>query len=472
MAKKNRQTKRKKSNSIPLGFVKEALTLIGGLAGSILAVYGLIKTFKDDAEGFSWLIPVGIVIWIILLFRLYQTRKAAAYSLFIVSMLVGVIGWVGWQSQVEATEKKVVVLVAKFDGPEEKYGLHDQIMEDLYHATSKYDDTIIIDGEDVITAGLGSEHARQLGRKFKADLVIWAWYRPTEDPNIKIHIENLSPEEFVELQESETYNPQATLAELESFEVQRKLGSETSTLVSFLTGVLRLKLGDYNTAIERFESVLTENDISTFVSRYDLFFNLASSYFHLDKYEQASENYGKAIENKPQDAKAYNNRAVTYGALQEYERAIQDLDVAIQLEPNNETLYVNLGNAKGELGQHSEAIKDYSKALEINPQFEPAYFNRGNQYRRTKQYTLAIQDYDKAIQINPEFESAYINRGNCYYDLGDFLHAIEDYDKAIDLDPKDAAAYKNRGLAYGLIGKMKEAQADFKKYEELTGEKP
>ncbi len=162
--------KQKKDSSNPLGFVKEALTLMGGLAGSILAVYGLVKTFKDDAEGFSWLILVGIVIWLLILWQLFQVRKMTAYSLFIISILLGVVGWIGWQSQVKAAEDKVIVLVAQFDGPEDKYGLRRQIMEDLRDATEGYDDTVIIEGDELVTS---SESARELGEGAKADLVIW-----------------------------------------------------------------------------------------------------------------------------------------------------------------------------------------------------------------------------------------------------------------------------------------------------------
>ena len=71
--------KGKKSNSP--NRVVEALKLGGGLAGSILAIYGLVKTFRDDTAGFSWLILVGVLIWIIFLWRLFQTRRTAAYSL-------------------------------------------------------------------------------------------------------------------------------------------------------------------------------------------------------------------------------------------------------------------------------------------------------------------------------------------------------------------------------------------------------
>jgi tetratricopeptide (TPR) repeat protein len=493
--------KGKKSNS--LGLIKDVLTLSGGLAGSILAIYGLVKTLRDDTAGFSWLILVGGGIWIWFLLRLFQTRRRAAYSLIIISVFAGVIGWVGWQSRADMIEDRVIVLVAEFDGPEDDYGLRRQMLEDLQEFVKDYDDTVIIEGDEVVTS---SAYARELGEEVKADLVIWAWYRPTENPNITVHIENLSPRDFETIQESETYQPQATLAQLESFEIQRQLGSETSTLVSFLTGMLRYEAGDYETATVRFEKILEEDYVSTFISRYDLFFNLGYSYTELGDYEGAIRSYNKAIEINPELALAYSNRGTSYGRLGQVERSIEDFDKAIEINPELELAYFNLGGAYGRLGQYERAIEkydkvieinpefvdaynsrgvscaalgqneraieEYDKAIEINPEYVNAYYNRGVSYDRLRQYERATEEYAKAIEINPEFAEAYFNRGITYGTLGQYERAIEDFDKAIEINPEDATAYSNRGVAYVRLGKIAEAMADFERYEELTGEKP
>jgi tetratricopeptide (TPR) repeat protein len=493
--------KGKKSNSLNL--VKEVLTLIGGLAGSILAIYGLVKTFRDDSAGFSWLILVGAFIWVIFLWRLFQTRRRAAYSLIIISVFAGVIGWVGWQSRADTIENKVIVLVAQFDGPEEKYGLRRQMMEDLQESAKGYEDTVIIEGGEVVTS---SEYARELGEDVKADLVIWAWYRPTENPNITVHIENLSPEDFVTIQESESYQPQASLAQLETFEIQRQLGSETSTLVSFLNGVLLFEAGDYKAAVEHFEQILQANDISTFISLYDLSFNLGYSQHNLGNYERAIRNNDKAIELDPKSVAAYNNRGVDYYSLEQYERAIQDYDKAIELDPEKATAYYNRAGVYYSLEQYERAIQDTDKAIELDPQFAFAYAGRGRAYSSLGQYERAIQDFDKVDEIAPQYSGNYNNRGLAYSSLGQYESAIRNYDRAIELDPENAAAYYNRGLDYYFLGKYElaiqdadkvielnpqvavaynirglaykqlgmtsEAEADFKKYEALTGQKP
>jgi tetratricopeptide (TPR) repeat protein len=450
----------KKGSINSLGLIKEALTLIGGLAGSVLAVYGLVKTFRDDAEGFSWFIPVGIVIWLIFLWRLFQVRKTAAYSLFIVSVLAGVIGWVGWQSQVQATEKKIVVLVTRFDGPEETYGLRDQILEQLRAATENYVDTEIIASDKLVTVAQGSEYARQLGEKNKADLVIWAWYRPTDNPNITIHVENLSPTVFTTIQDSSTYKPEATLIDLKSYKIQKELGADTSSLIAFLTGYLRFEVGDYKIALERFDHALQENNKSLFVPSDNILFWIGSSHFNLGEDDQAITAYTQVIHLNPNSDAAYNNRGYIYFGLNQYEKAINDYTQSIKINPYVGDSYNNRGIVYNVLGQYENALSDFTQAIQIDPNDANSYSNRGSVYQNLGQIDKAISDYTQAIKINPNFDAAYGNRGSAYQDQGQFKKAVNDYTVAIQLKPF-AFFYDGRGIAYGSLGQYEKAINDF-----------
>jgi tetratricopeptide (TPR) repeat protein len=203
------------------------------------------------------------------------------------------------QQAQQELQAKLIVVIANFEGPEEVYGLRNEIVESLNSAFSQDEEVEIVTVNDVITPDMGSSYARATGERLMADLVIWGWYRPTENPNITVHIENLSPTEIVTLRESETYEPPATLEQLESFEIQRQLGSETGTLISFLMGTLKYKIQDYESAIERFEQVLATNDMTTLVNQYDLYFDLGYSNLELGNYEQAIQSFNKAIELNP-----------------------------------------------------------------------------------------------------------------------------------------------------------------------------
>jgi tetratricopeptide (TPR) repeat protein len=504
--KQPRPSKEFRISTTSLKFIKEVLTLIGGLAGSILAVYGLIRTFKDDAEGFSWLIPVGVVVWIIILWRLFQARKTTAYSLFIISVLIGVIGWISWQSQVEAAQKKLTVLVAKFEGPEAEYGLRDQIMEELRQLTKSYPNTIIIDGKEVINAGSGSEHARKLGEEANADLVIWAWYRPTENPNITIHVENLSVNELSIIEESQIYQPIATIKDLETFEFQKTIGREARELITLLMGYVSAQSGDCETALPIFDKIIADSKINNFVRKRDVLylsagcnftrrkFNAAidrydeiilennddfevylsrgSAYFNIGKNENAFADFNKAVDLDPYSVDAYLKRATYFSLIEDDEHALEDINKAIEFAPNDYKVYLGLSNIYNNSGQYDLALQALDKASQIDSNHAVIFNNMGGIHNNLGQYELALKDYNRAIKLEPETAFAYNNRGFSYEILGNYKQALNDYTKAIQLDPFYPTPYHNRSSLYRKIGEWGKAEADFKKYEELTGEEP
>uniref|UniRef100_UPI00258A1BFB tetratricopeptide repeat protein n=1 Tax=uncultured Brachyspira sp. TaxID=221953 RepID=UPI00258A1BFB len=61
-----------------------------------------------------------------------------------------------------------------------------------------------------------------------------------------------------------------------------------------------------------------------------------------------------------------------------YEEAIEDFDKAIKLNPDNTDAYNNRGFTKENLGLYEEAFKDYKKALELDPNNKYAMSNIEN----------------------------------------------------------------------------------------------
>ena len=184
-------------------------------------------------------------------------------------------------------------------------------------------------------------------------------------------------------------------------------------------------------------------------------------------YQQAINDYNKAIQLNPQLATAYNNRGLAYDNLGNYQQAINDYNKAIQLNPQFALAYNNRGLAYIKLGNHQQAINDFNKAIQLNPQYAMAYIARGLAYARVGNYQQSIKDFNKTIELNPQYAMAYNNRGTAYGELGNYQQAIKDFTKAIELNPQFALAYNNRGLAYIKLGNHQQAINDFNKVIEL-----
>jgi len=93
-----------------------------------------------------------------------------------------------------------------------------------------------------------------------------------------------------------------------------------------------------------------------------------------------------------------------------YDEAIEEYNKAIELDPNLAEAYQNRAYAYNYKGQYDLTITDCNKAIELDPNMAEAYFNRGGAYIGKGQVDLGIADYTKAIELDPEDQRAYANR--------------------------------------------------------------
>jgi tetratricopeptide (TPR) repeat protein len=167
----------------------------------------------------------------------------------------------------------------------------------------------------------------------------------------------------------------------------------------------------------------------------------------IGRYDQAIEDFNKAIHLNQNYYKAYYNRGTVYGQLGQYQRTIDDCSEAIRMKLDYIDAYNNRGNAYAELGQYQLAIENYSKAIRFRPDYVPVYVNRGNVYVKMAQYKKAIEDYNKAVSLKPDYLRAYENRANYYFNHGGKKLGCFDARKACELgNCRTLEAARDKGL--------------------------
>ena len=97
-----------------------------------------------------------------------------------------------------------------------------------------------------------------------------------------------------------------------------------------------------------------------------------------------------ASEKEPQ---FYNNRGIDYYHKGEFDNAIEDFDKAIKLNTNYAEAYGNRGIAYGMKGELDNAIEDFNRSIEINPNRAEPYSNRGLAYNDKGEFDNAIEVY-------------------------------------------------------------------------------
>ena len=196
----------------------------------------------------------------------------------------------------------------------------------------------------------------------------------------------------------------------------------------------------------------------------------ADCYEELDKYEEAIEDYNKAIELNPDWWDLYSNRADCYKKHEQYEEALEDYSKAIELSPDLSLLYRDRADCYKELEQYEEAISGYSEAIKIKPDSDYSYQKRGQCYQKLEQYSKAIKDFTKAIEIDSDWYGYYRDRADCYKELEKYEEAISDYSKTIKLKPDSDYSYQKRGQCYQKLKEYNKAIKDFTKAIEIDSD--
>ena len=100
--------------------------------------------------------------------------------------------------------------------------------------------------------------------------------------------------------------------------------------------------------------------------------------YNSGNYEQAIENYRKALEIRPNNAKAQFNLGDVYYAKQSYDTAYAEFQKVLELSPDaklkSDAVY-NMGNCLLAQNKYYDAFNIYKVSLKLNPENENALYN-------------------------------------------------------------------------------------------------
>ncbi len=102
---------------------------------------------------------------------------------------------------------------------------------------------------------------------------------------------------------------------------------------------------------------------------------------------------------EPVDAPGFNQRGDRYSRNGVYEQAIDDYTRAIELDEAFAEAYFNRGVSYYDLGQYQEAITDLSQAIRLNPADDNYYSRRSLAYLFADQLELAQSDQDSVMNF-------------------------------------------------------------------------
>jgi Tfp pilus assembly protein PilF len=134
-------------------------------------------------------------------------------------------------------------------------------------------------------------------------------------------------------------------------------------------------------------------------------------------YEGALGQYEAALKIDPKNSTLYYEMASTYLALHKYEDAIKYAEKVIKFKDGNENLaYVLVGTAYDMLEKPKKAIKAYEEGIKSYPNDYNLYFNLGITLQSQKEYDKAESAAMSSIKNNPYHANSHALLANVEYE--------------------------------------------------------
>ncbi|HOZ30651.1 MAG TPA: tetratricopeptide repeat protein [Bacteroidales bacterium] len=174
---------------------------------------------------------------------------------------------------------------------------------------------------------------------------------------------------------------------------------------------------------------------------YEYFKELAYAYLNLFNYENAINNFSKAIELNPECIKCHSHIARAWYELGNYEMAESYLIKGFALSDTTAHLYMTRGLLYMKTDRNEQALQDFNTAITLIPDDPDFYIIRANYYIVNSEAYNAYGDISSAIKLEPENDEYYYYRAYILTNLNVHDEALLDIDKAISINNKYADYY-------------------------------
>lgn len=194
----------------------------------------------------------------------------------------------------------------------------------------------------------------------------------------------------------------------------------------------------------------------------------AEKFVKANNYEQAIENYSKAIELDPKYEKAYIARAACFEKVNKREEAIEDYKTALVFNPKEKEFMYNAGRLLSYLDKNKEADEMLRKAIERDKGYTAALQEEIQVLFKLRDYTYGLKVTEMAIDDKKNAQNLYYH-AVMHDSLKNFTEAEKFYRNAKYSDSKFIPAYIGLAITEIKLNKLAEAT---KALEEASAKEP
>lgn len=205
----------------------------------------------------------------------------------------------------------------------------------------------------------------------------------------------------------------------------------------------------YNDIIKEFSNKIDKNNPVDMDS-------IAAAYSEIGDYEKAIEIYESVIMMKPISDIILNNYGNVLTLVDNYEDAIKYYKRALELNMNNDLIHENLGYAYYDVSEYLNAISEFEIAFKLNSSVSNMLYEVANSYYAIGDIKNSILTYKRLIVLFPNEYYAYHYIALNYESADDYVKAVEYYEIALGKINDNPILHFDYAFSLILLGREEE----------------
>jgi tetratricopeptide (TPR) repeat protein len=236
-------------------------------------------------------------------------------------------------------------------------------------------------------------------------------------------------------------------------------------------GLLTLKAGQYQQAVEAFRQILTlDPDRAPGVE-----VQIIETYQTAKDYENALREADAAKKKFPNEKVVVLAHASVLADRGKSDEAVTEVKGLLKGGPDLNTLLAlaQIYDKGKKFSDQGKTLDEAEKLAQSDDEKERVYFMRGAMYERTKNYEGSEAEFQKVLKLDPENSGAMNYLGYMLaYRSTRLDEARRLVAKALELDPDNGAYLDSLGWVYYQQGKLNDAEPPLVRAAQKIGEDP
>ena len=196
-------------------------------------------------------------------------------------------------------------------------------------------------------------------------------------------------------------------------------------------GAIYRRIKKYQKSVEILKKAQNEQNISS------VNYNLGFTFKEMGNYEDAIECFESVITENPDDVLTYNHLGSIYMLQKNYEKSVNSFKHGLQVDQNHPILNYNLARCYAESKNYRDSIKYFEKALRTRPGWIEAVRDFSDVLVKCQKNSSAQELVERTIKMHPQNADLLCILGNIFLSQFDYDNAVKTFEKAEEIEPND-----------------------------------